>query len=154
MNYKFIELEELSVIGIKYELSKSLSNNIYLAQKYWCDFNKKLSNNKLYLGSNWTKFAFVEKVDNKIYYYVAIPKRDYIPTGFLKKIIQKNNYLMVEHIGNMNRMKDTIDYIYKEIIPKNGINIDNSQLIYFEKYDCKFHWNRQDSIIEIYIPIK
>ena len=27
-------------------------------------------------------------------------------------------------------------------------------VVYFEKYDYKFHWNREDSVIEIYIPIK
>ena len=32
MDYQIIELEEFNVIGIRYELSKSLSNNVKLAQ--------------------------------------------------------------------------------------------------------------------------
>ena len=39
MDYQIMELEEFSVIGIRYELSKSLSNNVKLAQNYWKIFN-------------------------------------------------------------------------------------------------------------------
>ena len=72
MDFQIIELKEFSVIGIRYELSKSLSNNIKLAQNHWKTFNGKLRNNKLYLGSNWYKYAFVEKVNNKIFYYIKM----------------------------------------------------------------------------------
>ena len=64
MDYQIIELEEFNVIGIRYELSKSLSNNVKLAQNHWKIFNSKLRNNKLYLGSNWCKYAFIEKIEN------------------------------------------------------------------------------------------
>ena len=42
MDYQIIELEEFNVIGIRYELSKSLSNNVKLAQNHWKIFNSKL----------------------------------------------------------------------------------------------------------------
>ena len=71
MDYQIIELEEFNVIGIRYELSKSLSNNVKLAQNHWKIFNSKLRNNKLYLGSNWCKYAFIEKIENKIFYYIS-----------------------------------------------------------------------------------
>ena len=154
MDYQIIELEEFNVIGIRYELSKSLSNNVKLAQNHWKIFNSKLRNNKLYLGSNWCKYAFIEKIENKIFYYISIPKKDFVPNDFTEKIILKSKYLRVEHICNMNKLKDTINYVYKEIIPKNNILVENRQFVYFEKYDYKFHWNREDSVIEIYIPIK
>ena len=47
MDYQIIELEEFNVIGIRYELSKSLSNNVKLAQNHWKIFNSKLRNNLL-----------------------------------------------------------------------------------------------------------
>lgn len=154
MDYQIIELEEFSVIGIRYELSKSLSNNVKLAQNHWKIFNSKLRNNKLYLGSNWSKYAFIEKIENKIFYYISISKKDFVPKDFAEKTILKSKYLKVEHIGNMNKLKDTINYVYKEIVPKNNVLVENRQFVYFEKYDYKFHWNRDDSVIEIYIPIK
>lgn len=77
MDYQIIELEEFNVIGIRYELSKSLSNNVKLAQNHWKIFNSKLRNNKLYLGSNWCKYAFIEKIENR-YFIIYL---------FLKKIL-------------------------------------------------------------------
>ena len=95
MDYQIIELEEFSVIGIRYELSKSLSNNVKLAQNHWKMFNSKLRNNKLYLGSNWCKYAFIEKIENKIFYYISIPKKDFVPDGFIEKtiLIRLNNLM-------------------------------------------------------------
>ena len=106
MDYQIIELEEFSVIGIRYELSKSLSNNVKLAQNHWKIFNSKLRDNKLYLGRNWCKYAFIEKIENKIFYYISIPKKDFVSNDFAEKIILKSKYLKVEHIGNMNKLKD------------------------------------------------
>ena len=42
MDYQIIELEEFNVIGIRYELSKSLSNNVKLAQNHWKIFGQGL----------------------------------------------------------------------------------------------------------------
>lgn len=153
MKYQIMELEEFTVIGSRYELSKSLSNNIKLAHNHWKNFNMKLKNNKLYLGDNWCKYAFIEKIENKIFYYISIPKKGYIPDKFIEKKILRGKYLKVEHIGNMSKLKDTINYVYNEIIPQNNILVESRQFVYFEKYDYKFHWNREDSVIEIYIPI-
>ena len=85
MDYQIIELEEFSVIGIRYELSKSLSNNVKLAQNHWKMFNSKLRNNKLHLGSNWCKYAFIEKIKyftiylflKKILYQMILQKRQF-----------------------------------------------------------------------------
>ena len=134
MDYQIIELEEFNVIGIRYELSKSLSNNVKLAQNHWKIFNSKLRNNKLYLGSNWCKYAFIEKIENKIFYYISIPKKDFVPNDFTEKIILKSKYLRVEHIGNMNKLKDTINYVYKEIIPV----IFYIMWVYLHKIDIPF----------------
>ena len=46
MDYQIKELEDFSVIGLRYELSKSLSNNVKLAQNHWKIFNSKLRNNR------------------------------------------------------------------------------------------------------------
>ena len=95
MDYQIIELEEFNVIGIRYELSKSLSNNVKLAQNHWKIFNSKLRNNKLYLGSNWCKYAFIEKIENKIFYYIAIPKKEFVP--------KENVEIPEDYVSEMNR---------------------------------------------------
>ncbi len=90
MDYQIIELGEFSVIGIMYELSKSLSNNVKLAQNHWKTFNSKLRNNKLYLGSNWCKYAFIEKIENKVFYYISIPKYIYVKINKEKILYHEN----------------------------------------------------------------
>ena len=102
MDYQIIELEEFNVIGIRYELSKSLSNNVKLAQNHWKIFNSKLRNNKLYLGSNWCKYAFIEKIENKIFYYISIPKKDFVPNDFTEKIIAN---LRADNFGTENEIE-------------------------------------------------
>lgn len=87
MDCQIKELEDFSVIGLRYELSKSLSNNVKLAQNHWKIFNSKLRNNKLYLGNTWCKYAFIEKIENKIFYYIAIPKK-----FCTKRVCRKDNY--------------------------------------------------------------
>ena len=88
------------------------------------------------------------------YFTIQLFQKNFVPKEFVEKTIMKSKYLKIEHTGNMNKLKDTINYVYKEIIPKNNILVENRQFVYFEKYDYKFHWNREDSVIEIYIPIK
>ena len=58
-----------------------------LAQNHWKIFNSKLRNNKLYLGNTWCKYAFIEKIENKIFYYIAIPKK-----FCTKRVCRKDNY--------------------------------------------------------------
>lgn len=98
--------------------------------------------------------SYNDSIEKNLKEFCKALKEKNVPNDFTEKIILKSKYLRVEHIGNMNKLKDTINYVYKEIIPKNNILVENRQFVYFEKYDYKFHWNREDSVIEIYIPIK
>lgn len=153
MDYKILDLDEFEIMGIKYELSNSLIHNINLAKRHWMGFNNKLRRNKIYLGRNWCKYAFIIEEDSKLFYYISVPKKDYVPNDFTVKTIPGSKYLMVNHIGSMNKLKLTIDSVYAKIKEDNiGLNDDNFS--YFEKYDYKFHWNKSDSIIGIYVPIK
>ena len=58
-------------------------------------------------------------------------------------------------------LRATKEETMKRAIERSKLNketninlVENRQFVYFEKYDYKFHWNREDSVIEIYIPIK
>lgn len=153
MDYDIIKLDEFQVMGINYELSSSLNRNIHLAQRHWRTFNNKLRINKVRLGRNWLKYAFIMNNDDELCYYIAVPKKDYVPQDFEEKTISKSKYLLIKHQGNMNKLKNTMDDVYNQLIPQNDIIINSENFFYFERYDYKFHWNRSDSIIEIYLPI-
>lgn len=154
MNYEIVKNECLNVIGIRYELTNSMATNLSLAKKYWLDFNEKLRVNKLYLGKNWCKYAFIIRENDKVYYFIAIPKKDYTPNKFTELNISISNYLLVVHKGTIDTLKETINVLFKELISTLNIKTKKENFIYFEKYTNSFHWNRKDSEIEIYVPIE
>lgn len=149
-----MELEEFTVMGKEYPLQNSLEKNIRLAQKHWMNFNNALRKNKVHLGRNWLKYAFIIEKNDSLFYYIAIPKKDSMPEGFCQKTIPKSRYLMTRHRGNIGKLKNTVDCIYNNLISKNDFNPNSQDFSYFERYDYRFHWNRKDSVIELYFPIE
>lgn len=153
MKYLIRELEAFSVIGQKIELTNSKRNNILISTGFWRTFNNNLKKAYLSQGGNWVKYAFMERIDGKLYYYCAIPKKVVVPKGFLYKEIKAQRYLVVEHIGSMDKIYDTYSELYQELLPNTEYIPLQESFLHFEKYDYRFHWNREDSIIEIWLPI-
>ena len=96
----------------------------------------------------------MERRNGKLYYFCSIPKRTIIPDNFLYKEIPSYKYLVVEHIGAMGKIYETYRKIYQEIIPNTPYTPIKNIILHFEKYDYRFHWNRDNSVIEIWIPIQ
>lgn len=153
MEYSIVELDEFLLMGKEYRLYNSLEKNLRLAQKHWMNFNNTLRRNKVQLGRNWLKYAFVIEKNNALFYYIAVPKKDSIPDDFTQKTIPESRYLVVKHTGNMNKLKNTVDCVYNDLISDNDFNLNSEVFSYFERYDYRFHWNRKDSVIELYFPI-
>ncbi len=108
MDYQIIELEEFNVIGIRYELSKSLSNNVKLAQNHWKIFNSKLRNNKLYLGSNWCKYAFDD-------FETMLLKKKNLDGKFTEslKVEEELIYLIKKVVKDEEKLNQIIDKLNK-----------------------------------------
>lgn len=153
MEYEIVDVDEFAVMGKEYRLYNTLEKNMRLAQKHWMNFNNTLRRNKVYLGQNWLKYAFVIEKNNALYYFISVPEKDSIPEGLSLKTIPKSKYLVVNHTGNMNKLKNTVDSVYNDLISKNDFSLNSEVFSYFERYDNRFHWNRKDSVIEIYFPI-
>lgn len=54
----------------------------------------------------------------------------------------------------MNRLYETYKKIYQEILPDTDYIPLQDKFLHFERYDYRFHWNMEDSIIEIWMPIE
>ena len=154
MNYTIRELEPFSVIGQEIELSNRKKENIKICVEFWREFNNNLKKAYLSQAGNWIKYAFMERREDKLFYYCAIPRKVVIPEGFISKEISSNKCLVVEHIGVMDRIYETYSKIYKEILPNAEYIPLQENFLHFERYDTRFHWNRDSSVIEIWIPIK
>lgn len=154
MNYCIREKEAFSVIGQKVLLTNRQTRNIQISTQFWRTFNTNLKKAYLSQSGNWIKYAFMERRDDKLFYYCAIPGKSIIPDGFTAKNIPAFRYLVVEHVGAMSKIYDTYWGIYRELLPSTGFRPLTDDFIHFEQYDEKFHWNQENSIIEIWVPIK
>ncbi|MEG0452976.1 MAG: GyrI-like domain-containing protein [Coprobacillus sp.] len=154
VKYSIKELGAFSVIGQEVELTRSQKENIQISTKFWQTFNMNLRKSNLSQSSHWTKYAFMERRDSILFYYCAIPKKEIVPEGFIVKQIKAQRYLVVEHVGSMNQIYETYGKIYQQIFPNTQYITLQENFIHFEKYDYRFHWNKENSIIEIWIPIK
>jgi len=154
MDYRIKEVDVFSVIGQEIKLTNSRSENINISTLFWQKFNKNLRLAYLSQSGNWLKYAFLERKDGTLYYFCAIPKKAIMPAGFILKEICPHKYLVFEHIGSMNKIYRTYEKIYQDILPNSGYKLMQNDFLHFERYDYRFHWNAENSIIEIWIPIQ
>ena len=154
MDYKIQQLGAFSVIGQEIELTNSQRKNIQICTLFWKEFNRNLKHAYLTQYGDWVKYAFMERRKSTLFYYCAIPKKAAVPEGFILKEIKPQRYLVFEHIGSMYRINNTCEKIYKEILPDNGYELMQNDFIHFERYDYRFNWNKENSVIEIWIPIQ
>lgn len=153
MKYTIREIEAFTVIGQEVELTNYQKRNIQISTQFWRKFNSNLKKSYLSQAGNWIKYAFMEKRNGKLFYFCAIPKRNIIPDNFLYKEIQAYKYLVVEHTGSMDKIYETYSKIYKELLPNTEYALPQKDFLHFERYDYHFHWNKESSIIEIWLPI-
>ena len=154
MDYRIDELEAISVIGQETRLTNYQCRNLDISIKFWKQFNAALKKAYLAQGGNWSKYAFMYKRDGIFYYYCAIPRRTTVPDDFMIKEIPPQKYLVVEHIGPMENIYNTYSNIYNVILPECKYVPDQTRFLHFERYDSRFQWNRNDSVIEIWVPVQ
>ena len=153
MIYYTKELDSFTVIGQEVELTNKQTANSLIARQFWIEFNSNLKNKQLSQQGYWVKYAFMKRNSGKLFYFCSVPKNAVTPNSFIEKKIQKQMYLVVEHKGPMDNLKHTYNEIYRQIIPSSTFKLKQDVFLHFEKYDHRFSWNKNDSIIEIWIPI-
>ena len=150
--------QNIQTCGLVTELTNSQTDNFKIIQKLWIVFNKELKKFKLNQnGGNWTKYGITFKAGEKYFYLTAIPTNNgLVPDHFIKKEIPKGEYEIFTHKGKLENIKQTFFEIYKIIIPKSNLTIENQTktgFIHFEKYDFRFQWNKPTSEVDIYLPL-
>ena len=59
----------------------------------------------------------MERREDRLFYYCAIPRKIVVSEGFVSKEIVSCKHMVVEHIGSMDKIYETYTKIYKEILP-------------------------------------
>lgn len=152
--YSIHKCEALTLIGQSVKLTNQQGANLQITTQFWQRFNYNLKKGNLSQSGNWVKYAVMERKNNELFYYCAIPLQKDIPEGFSIKNIPPHQYLVVEHVGAMNKIYDTYTMIYHHLLPELGFKPLSDDFLHFEKYDYRFHWNKDNSIIEIWVPIQ
>lgn len=153
MEYKLINIKKITVSGLSTDLTNSQLKNYYIIRKQWEKFNKIVNTIRRENSTYFEKFGITLRKNNKLRYVPSMLLNEY---NILDKFtIPESTYINFKHKGNMFNIKETIYKIYKDIIPNTEFIIDyNREFIHFEKYDHTFKWNKENSIVNIFVPIK
>ena len=151
----------IPTVGISTTLTKSQHENLIIIARLWKRFNAELHKirNRPSSRRDWEKFGITYAQNHEYCYLAAIKYVDnmLVPSHMVRKNITPGRYACITHTGKMSYLKSTIYAIYKKILPERNLTVESQEkagLINFERYDSRFHWNRSDSIIEIYVPIE
>ncbi len=156
MKTRIVERDEFTVVGKECFCSQ---NNNTIPQ-LWSEFNKDMCNIPDMKNTNEaigvclcdeehvtpdTEFRYIAGMEVK--------KADTLPEGMVSYTVQGGRFLVVEHIGALDTLPQTYDYAYMTWFAENEKyqpvgNLD------FELYGEKYTFGAEDSIMEIWIPLK
>lgn len=154
MKYEIQALDGFLVIGQEVKLTNFQKKNLQISTEFWPRFNRNLRKAYLSQQGNWVKYAVTLKKEGELFYFCGIPQRTVIPEGFARLPIKAHRYLVATHLGPMKNIYETYHKLYKEIIPQHGFLPCREECLHFERYDYRFQWNSDDSVIEIWVPIQ
>jgi AraC family transcriptional regulator len=157
MEYSIQYIGNKKLYGLSAVITTSQSKNYEIISNFWRKFNVKLKQSDLpkKSGGNWEKYGITYKTNDTYKYFCGIPvENDYVNTRFEEYKIINGNYAAFQHKGAMYCLKDTLNIIYKQIIPNDKLVLNQSEYFHYELYNYKFKWNNNESTIEIYIPLK
>ncbi len=115
------------------EIDNRVDNQVYLGI---CEYVENMAEGK--------KFNYLAAVE--------VSSFDHIPRGMVKKTIPAGRYAVFTHEGYPDSLQDTYNYIYRTWFVESG-HVPAKQDD-FELYDHRFQPHREDSELDIYIPIE
>ena len=153
MEFKIVAVASFSVCGLTVDLTTSQKENFRLTSGLWKNFNIELRAKSLNRGRNWVKYGVTQKISGGYSYMAAISIDEVIDNFDIAKI-ECLKFACFQHIGPLSHIKSAFANIYKKTIPGSGLIIDPERtVVHFGRYDERFHWSRDDSIIDIFVPI-
>lgn len=153
---RFVSKAAFTVLGMTCQTT--MQNNVI--PQLWGDFNRRCKELKSTVQPHTClgicmSDPNVEMTESTPFIYLAgmeVSKVDSIPEGMEIKEIPAADYAVFEHKGSLEKLNDTYDAIYNEWF-SSGEHIQQGDYD-FELYDERFEFGSQDSIMEIWVPIK
>jgi len=153
MEPKFVELTGLTVVGIPYV---GLPGTQGIPQT-WDIFNQRCTEIKhVSAGSPAYGVCYMlpDAGPNELEYTCsfAVDQVSDIPAEMVVRQIPAGRYAVFAHLGPLDNLKATYDYIYQVWLPQSGLQLTGG--LDFELYNEEFVFGAADSKFYIYIPVK
>lgn len=150
---KIKHLDDRFLIGKRTPLTSSFTKNMAIITSFWQSFQQDIKRYHLQQHTSYEKYGITFREQNKLFYACCIPADITYPNDFEIFQLPRSHYFLYDHIGPMNRLPDTIQYLMKQHLPAAKLKIKPMDLIYYEAYRPGFAYQEEHSIIEIGIPI-
>jgi predicted aldo/keto reductase-like oxidoreductase/predicted transcriptional regulator YdeE len=150
-----VDKEEFQIIGIE-DVGKRESRN---TGDIWTKFqasapnilNRDASHG---LGISSVTKELLEKGEDRYIVANEVSKVENVPEGMMTEIIPAQKYAIFTHIGKLNNIGETFQYIYEDWLVNNTRYERVPFAPEFEWYDQRFNINSDDSELDLYIPIQ
>jgi len=158
----FKHLDEKKVVGVRGKfitITSPEKNNMEVIPKLWQNFMPRRNqvvdaSTKANLGVSFPIPA-KEKPHPEEQYYIAgteVKNFDHVPAGMDTLVIPAGDYAVFTHKGEINKIEQTMNYIYGIWLPSSGKKLRVAPDM--EYYDERFKMNDPDSELDIYVPIE
>lgn len=152
-NYEVCFIDDIFVLTKSKKLTTSLVENEKIATSFWRSFQQDIKTYHLTQGMEFVKYGITHREDEQLHYICGIPSKENYPITFRLYHIPRGHYLKYIHRGDMKHLSESIRILFEDILPSSKLTRKIGTIQYYEKYTSDFHFNREDSIIELYVPI-
>ena len=156
MEPKITELNEFKVVGLQTygnPANGDFASMCGITKGVAININKLTNDNEIYGIETYTEEF---RTENKWFYMIGREVSDfsYVPEPMTTMVIPKNTYAVFKYKGAITpKLGEIVNYIYNVWLPSSGYV--HAGPYDFEKYGEDFiDPKNENSIIEIYIPIK
>ena len=153
MEYKEEIKGKMMFVGVG--VDTSVSNAPRDCPDIWKEFMSNYKQIEHYIGGMKNYGVTTTKnVNMCTFRYTAsaeVSEKGIVPEGMEFIEIPKSNYLIFEHKGKLDKLGQTYGQIM-EFLPTTGKK-QNPEL-WIEFYDHRYHGDKEESVFEIWIPLK
>lgn len=153
MEPKFVELPAFTVVGMRYY---GKNQNQEIAQ-LWGEFNQRSAQIQHTVPDGAAFGICLEDAGakNGEFEYVAsfaVEQAQDVPEGMVVRQVPAHKYAVFTHVGGLDKLGDTYQYIYQVYLPASGLEVVRG--LDFELYNEDFKDFAPDSRFYIYVPVK
>jgi AraC family transcriptional regulator len=150
----FVDKEEFQIIGIE-DIGKRETRNV---GEIWAKFQQKITAVPSRVASHGLGIRMfnkeqLEKGEDRYIVSNEVANFDVVPEGMITETFSAQKYAVFTHIGKINNIGETIQYIYQDWLPNNTRYERVPFAPEFEWYDQRFNRDSDDSELDLYIPV-